>query len=95
MPVRRKASLRRVSAGMDAWETVLECGFDYFDDLPDAGVDTDAYGRPDRAEAAAAWQEFGAVIMARWQTEASTQERRPWAFDEFGPPNRKRRVGSR
>jgi hypothetical protein len=50
-------------------------------DLRDTGVAMDDYGRPDREEARAAWQRFGAEFLAGF-----TGGHTPWALIEFGNP---------
>lgn len=54
---------------------------DFVDELRDAGVETDAYGRPDREEARKAWQRLGAEFMSTYN-ESHT----PWAVQQFGEP---------
>lgn len=82
MPVRRKHNKRRATAGYDDWLTPLETGFDLFNELSDAGVQTDASSRPDREAARLAWRLHGAQIMA----ERDPQLGPPWAQMEFGEP---------
>jgi hypothetical protein len=58
---------------------VFSSEFDFFGELADAGVAVDDYGRPDREEARAAWQRFGAEFLAGF-----TGGYVPWALREFG-----------
>jgi hypothetical protein len=81
VPVRKRKNRRRAEAGLDAWECVFSSQFDFFDELADAGVATDAYGRPDREEALKAWQRFGAEFMAKFR-----ETHVPWALEQFGDP---------
>jgi hypothetical protein len=82
MPVRKRKDRRSPSAGLDAWETVFSSEFDFFGELQDAGVKTDAYGRPDREEARAAWQRHGAGFLSTFR-----DSHQPWALAEFGEPH--------
>ncbi|MDX3928697.1 MAG: hypothetical protein QHC90_23190 [Shinella sp.] len=88
MPVRRKTNRRRSSAPPEAWETALETGFDLFDDLPDYGIQTDQYGRPDREAAEAAWRALGHALLERWTVTRRHIETPAWALTEFGEPQR-------
>ncbi|SFN02549.1 hypothetical protein SAMN05216573_10776 [Bradyrhizobium sp. Rc3b] len=81
MPVRKRKNKRHATAGLDAWECVFSSEFDFFGELADAGVETDAHGRPELEEARAAWQRFGAEFMAQF-----TDSHVPWALQRFGPP---------
>lgn len=81
MPVRKRRNRRKPAPGLDEWETALETGFDLFDDLEDAGVQTDAYGRPDLEEARVAWRRFGEEIMQR---PRHPQLGPRWALGQFG-----------
>ncbi|WP_445222132.1 hypothetical protein ACKWRH_20880 [Bradyrhizobium sp. Pa8] len=81
MPVRTRKNRRHATAGLDAWECVFSSEFDFFGELADAGIETDAYGRPDREEARAAWQRFGAEFMSTFK-----DTHQPWALTEFGEP---------
>jgi len=82
MPVRTRKNRRRPVADAAAWECVFSSEFDFFGDLRDAGVQTDAYGRPDREEARAAWQRLGAEFLSTF-----SGSHQPWALDQFGVPN--------
>jgi hypothetical protein len=81
MPVRKRKNRKRVVASAAAWEDVFSSEFDFFGDLRDAGVKTDAYGRPDREEAREAWQRFGAEFLSTF-----SGSHQPWALTEFGRP---------
>jgi hypothetical protein len=81
VPLRRRKDRRKPSAGLDAWETVFSSQFDFFGELRDAGVETDAYGRPDREAARKAWQRFGVEFMSTFR-----DSHQPWALAEFGEP---------
>jgi hypothetical protein len=81
MPVRTRKNMKRPVAGLDAWETVFSSEFDFFGELRDAGVETDAYGRPDREEARSAWRRLGAEFLSTFR-----ESRQPWALETFGEP---------
>jgi hypothetical protein len=81
MPVRNRKNRRSPSAGLDAWETVFSSEFDFFGDLRDAGIETDAYGRQDREEARQAWQRFGGEFLSTFR-----ESHQPWALEQFGDP---------
>lgn len=81
MPVKRRKSKVRPD-DLLAWQMLFQSGHDYFDDLPTAGIETDNYGRVDRAIAEAAWRRFGDEFMATWQDKYVE----PWALEEFGEP---------
>jgi hypothetical protein len=83
MPVRKRTDRRKSTAGLDAWETVFSSEFDFFGELREAGVETDDYGRPDREEARAAWQRYGAEFLSTFR-----ESHQPWALETFGPPCR-------
>jgi hypothetical protein len=85
MPVRKRKDRRKQSAGLEGWWDVFETEFDFLGDLPDAGVETDAYGRPDREVARKAWQRFGAEFM-RTLPPRHPALGPPWALEEFGEP---------
>jgi hypothetical protein len=86
MPVRTRKSRRRQAAGLEEWESVFCCGFDFSGgELEDAGVRLDAYGRPDLDEARAAWQRFGAEFM---QLPRHPLLGPAWALERFGDPCR-------
>jgi hypothetical protein len=82
MPVRKRKNRRRATAGLEEWTEVLGSGFDFWRDLRDAGIETDAYDRPDREEARKAWCLYGAQIMG----ERDPQLRPSWGEREFGDP---------
>ncbi|WP_237684123.1 hypothetical protein [Pseudaminobacter soli (ex Zhang et al. 2022)] len=85
MPIRKRVDRRRAEA-LPAWRMVFQSGHDYFEDLADIGVPVDAYGRPDRAEAEAAWRQFGDLFLAECEDDFE-----PWALSEFGPPSGRHR----
>jgi len=84
MPVRKRRDRRKQAAGLEEWWDVFETEFDFLGDLPDAGVETDAYGRPDREVARKAWQRLGAEFMRTLQRHPALGP--PWALTTFGPP---------
>lgn len=96
MPVKRRHSKRRTDpfANIETWRSVLECGYDFFDDLAELGIrDPATVWPPDaRAEAAetfltaatAAWGRHGAIIMETWKPNSVRQL--PWAHEQFGAP---------
>jgi hypothetical protein len=81
MPVRKRRNRRKPVAGAEAWESVFSSEFDFFGDLQDAGVQTDAYGRPDREETRKAWQRLGAEFLLTFRDSHV-----PWALEQFGEP---------
>lgn len=85
MPVRKRRDRRKQAAGLEEWWDVFETEFDFSGDLPDAGVETDAYGRPDREVARAAWQRLGAEFMRTLPLRHPALGP-PWALAEFGDP---------
>ncbi|MCQ1771311.1 hypothetical protein NOI24_08370 [Neorhizobium galegae] len=86
MPIRRHAGKRRTSAGIDAWETYLECGTDFFDDLVDAGIVTESRQKPSDADAYAAWLTFADELLHRWKSSRHPDQDESWAIREFGDP---------
>jgi hypothetical protein len=94
MPRRRRVPKRRADPQVEAnaWASVFESGFDFFDELavigltdPTAGVTgTDAAKAEFRATAQDAWRRLGAAFMAGWEQKAVRE--RPWALEEFGAP---------
>ena len=83
MPVRKRKNRRKPLAGFEEWKDTLETGFDFFDDLRDAGIATDEYGRPDIEEARTAWRRFGTEIMELPRHPALGPT---WGFEQFGDP---------
>lgn len=90
MPVRYRRSKARMD-DLPAWVMTFQAGFDYFDELPGAGVETDAYGRPPRPVAIEAWHRLGAVFLAQYRDIAVE----PWALLEFGEPQGSRKLRRR
>lgn len=84
MPVKRRVNKRRVDPDLarEFWEGVLSSGHDFFGDAAELGISTDEYGRPSRAEAEAAWRQYGPNMAA----EAGRCDAALWAATEFGPP---------
>jgi hypothetical protein len=66
MPVKRRVDKRRISSDDErlAWAGFFDCGYDYFNDLPAIGVETDQYNRPDSETARAAWKVHGPTLAA-------------------------------
>ncbi len=85
MPVRTRKNRKRAVADAAAWADVFSSEFDFFGDLADAGVETDAYGRPDREEAHQAWQRLGAEFL-RLTPPRHPALGPPWALQESGEP---------
>ncbi|UPU00215.1 hypothetical protein J4G48_0020245 [Bradyrhizobium barranii subsp. apii] len=81
MPVRTRKNRRYAPPASMHWECVFSSEFDFFGELADAGIATDAHGRPDREEARAAWKQYGVEFMASF-----TDNHTPWALEEFGEP---------
>ena len=93
MPVKKRRSKARKDE-LSAWSDVFDCEFDFWDALPEIGVETDAYGLPDREVAREAWSRLGAAFMDEWRARPRhAEELAPWALTEFGEP--KRRAGCR
>lgn len=82
MPVRAKRNKRRATASAPQWEMVFASGYDHFDELPEVGVTTDAYGKPARDQAEQAWRRFGDAFLASYEDPYLT----PWALEQFGAP---------
>lgn len=64
----------------------LESGFDFFEDLPAAGVLVDENGKPSTEDAAEAWQAYADDLLAMWATTRRHHENEPWAVEQFGLP---------
>jgi hypothetical protein len=86
MPIRRHGGKRRTSVGIEAWETYLECGSDFFDDLVDAGIVSARWEKPSHEVAYAAWATFADELLARWKTSRHPEQGEAWALREFGDP---------
>lgn len=86
MPVKRRVHKRRLSqaAELQAWECLFDTGHDFFDDLPEIGVQTDAYSVPNVSAARQAWHRLGSAFLANRQSDP---ERQPWALRTFGDPS--------
>lgn len=85
MPVKRRLPKRRVDAEREfmIWESILDCGIDFFRELPELGLaEVGGLGAPPEAEARAAWARFGARILS----ERRADDKAPWALREFGEP---------
>lgn len=86
MPVRGRRNRRKPVADAAAWYDVFSSKFDFFGDLRDAGVATDAYGRPDREEARKVWQLYRHAFLDEFAAEYPNGAHYvPWALAEFGP----------
>jgi hypothetical protein len=72
-----------MAAEREAWAIYFTGGYDFFDELPEIGVLTDEYKRPDRAAGESAWHQFGAWFLA----EYTPRHPDPWALLEFGEPH--------
>ena len=86
MPVRRRAGKRRSTEGLENWFFVFTGGHDYFDELPPLGIETDAYGRPSRDDAEAAWRRLGDSFL---RLPRHPDQCEPWALTEFGHPSQR------
>jgi hypothetical protein len=95
MPVKRRKDKRRAALPPDAWETLFECGHDYFDALAPLGLPDPLRLPPDgdaRTAATAAWDaalrdawgQYGRAFMAAWEPQPGRAT--PWALDIYGPP---------
>jgi hypothetical protein len=83
MPIRKRKNRRAPSAGLEEWRSALETEFDFDRDLRDAGIETDAYDRPNREAARKAWKIYGAQIMAQRDPQLGPS----WGEREFGEPH--------
>jgi hypothetical protein len=81
MPVRRRSNRRR-GDDFKAWAGYLECGFDFFGELPSIGRKE----HPPLVAARAAWLRFAPELIERWQTSRVGIPHLPWAIEEFGLP---------
>ncbi|MBY3384055.1 hypothetical protein [Rhizobium laguerreae] len=88
MPVRRKAGKRRSIDGLDQWFFVFSSGNDFFDELAELGIETDAYHRPSIDVAEAAWRRLGDSFL---EIPRHPEQGEPWALKEFGQPTVRRR----
>lgn len=87
MPRKRTRSKRHnLEAQRFTWESVFDCGRDFFGELPELGVATDKYGRPDPDEAREAWQRLGPDYLASHPREKSPGIQ-IWALEQFGEPD--------
>jgi hypothetical protein len=67
MPVRSKRNRRRDrKAELEAWKMYFASGYDFFNDLPDIGVETTQYGVPAEDLARDAWARLGAEFLRTW-----------------------------
>lgn len=84
MPRRRhhaKHRRRDISAEMESWRTMFECGFAFDGDLSDYGY----FGDPPREVTADAWRRLGPHFIAAHGRE--TDIGKPlWALTEIGEP---------
>ena len=89
MPPKRRTGKRRLdpAAELEAWSGAFQGHWTYFGELGEIGVETDAYGRPERAVAAAAWHRLGARFLAE---KADPKLGTPWGLSEFGEPGHAR-----
>jgi len=85
MPVKRRVAKRRLdpAAELAVWESVFDCGRDFFRELGEMGVASNDYGQPDPDAAQEAWDRLG----ARYLAERKPDHRQPWALKTFGEPN--------
>ncbi|MCK1445866.1 hypothetical protein IVB34_22080 [Bradyrhizobium sp. 2] len=89
MPVRGRKKKRRAVADAAAWYDVFSSEFDFNGDLADAGLETDAYGRPDWEEARKAWQRLGQAFLEEFAAEYPNGAHYvPWGLEQFGDPPR-------
>jgi hypothetical protein len=86
MPRRIRHAKRRTNddAEAKAWETMFECGYDFFDELEPFGF---ASEEDAKASAQDAWKRLGVRFMEQWRAKPHSSARAtPWAFDQFGEP---------
>lgn len=80
MPIKLRKLTRRLDDEtlLQAWSTMFESGFDYFNDL----------GFPNEADAhvaaRAAWKRLGRRFLTTWKPKGHRTE--PWALVAFGSP---------
>ena len=86
MPAKRRTAKRRLdpTAELKAWSGAFQSHWTYFGELEEIGVETDPYGRPDRATAEEAWHRLGARFLAEMRDPVLGE---PWALTEFGEPH--------
>ena len=84
MPVKARRPKRRTSdaADLEAWKTLFETGFDYFNDL---GFGSGPHSGPERSMIRKAWHRRGATFLARREQPRWAREV-PWALETFGEP---------
>lgn len=89
MPARR-APLRRAvrqaspAAELAAWKMKFQAGCDYFNTLPDIGLDEKQLSREQIADA---WRRLGRAYLEQRALELQPKvNRTPWALTEFGEP---------
>ncbi|QJS31968.1 hypothetical protein ELH49_26245 (plasmid) [Rhizobium ruizarguesonis] len=87
MPVRRRAGKRRSTDGLDQWFFVFSSGHDFFDELADLGIETDAYHCPSMEDAESAWRRLGDAFL---EIPRHPEQGEPWALKEFVPPTKRR-----
>ncbi|MGO7354654.1 hypothetical protein ACC703_05795 [Rhizobium ruizarguesonis] len=88
MPVRRKGGKRRSTDGLDQWFFVFSSGHDFFDELAELGIETDAYHCPSLGDSEAAWRRLGDAFL---EIPRHPEQGEPWALKEFGQPTVHRR----
>lgn len=85
MPRRRhsaKPRRRDISAELEAWRTMFECGFAFDGDLDAYGYSSD----PPRDVAEQAWHRLGPHFIAERGRETDIGNRL-WAIEQFGEPH--------
>lgn len=90
MPVKRRHSKRRVqgAAELDAWSGVFDSGYDFFDELPDIGVETDANNQVPDDVLREAWERLGAAYLET--VDGVNGRTGTHALEKFAMPVKKR-----
>lgn len=92
MPVRRRAAKARPDEAK-AWLMYMMSGYDFFEDLVEAGLVEDRRNVP-RDLAEETWRRIGDDVLAymdEFHIGFHPPQRPIWAEREFGPPGKRRR----
>lgn len=95
MPVRKRRD-KRSAEQLSSWATAFELEYDLFNDLRDAGVPTDANGRPSLEDTERAWHRFGEAFLDDWNAQPrhpNAVRKSPWALQVFGAPKGRNYAG--
>ena len=85
MPVRARKSRRKdVRAELDAWSMFFRSGHDFFNDLPDIGVETFGNSGPNEDVVKEAWTRLGKRYLAEYLEDPGQYGH--YAVRKFGEP---------